>query len=1335
MKKWVVFSFLFVLLILPMVYSSPVDEEIKKLTSYAQDYESGNINYAQFVVYISSVRQNLNEELGAISREEGGLFKEQQIESALGKSQRTTKWVWIESEEREKKLETEVPVWEKIVFDGKKIQVRLSAYPSLFKKENEDLLIYRLNFDIRFKSPSKELEIDSEINDVKLLAEEFNEAPSDEMAEKLAKESVNVEKLFESNMRKSSKSCEDVMASIFGSENLRGIQKIQVSEIDFFSGENFEARMRLEMCDDCEWNWINLNMWIEGRGRDFEHFDDFTEENFDRRKYENLELYEYSSKAREIIEEMKRLLSEGNYRESQKLSFELQTLNEAWNEKANNIWEEPDKTYQDKRNEMTPEEEEEFNRNFGWIREEQERRQKEKELRNLNYLDRKDFYEDLFSTYEKKDFYFSQTEYEKRLIEEFAEFGEEICYNNFDDNTDGNVDCSDAQCGGKVCGESKIEIIGEDGEVKITTGQLYCIAGSCQEKEEDPISSQPICGNNICEEGENVCESSEIICEGEECPEVNECGINYCPGDCSICEIHPQIECSGRVLFGGEDENRCPLPPICLIEEEQCTINEDCSQPLCGITECVKENSEDEFGVCEVSDLKECRNSDCIEGDERKKECSSGETIISSICVGGLWKDTGVPCKDGGIEENLNCVSCGDSCFPAGELQTVNCPSSSFSFECIERSGKCEALEISRGHDSCVVREDCGSNNDVCSNGECVTLPEIISVSEEVLTDESYFEDTGVSEENFEKERINEEFGNYAEENSEESSGENFQEINEGGLTGEIISAVKVVTGRIISGFVSHEDEEENSGEGSGDNLNGNNGENFNSEITEEENPEVYEGFQEEFFKDDFEEQRNRDEERFSDEQKNRCEEECSRACADKCVREECSENFECDVDDAVLNCENSCEPDDSCVEKCIGGENFWEDYQDENAHPYEKGVFMVGGSCRDSSQEEWGSNGNIYFGGWGEPFEEIQPLKNKYYRGGGAEWCKNEFEDLLKQRREFEKSFNEEFIHWFFEDYLASSAEDFENHVSGIFELYWKDVDLSREMAFRMQCLGKEELPEINLIGKIEYETPYGSFEFWEEIKEASLPGTDEKMKLISPYMRMGIFPNKEFMKSIMKKSMKEGKFPGPSEDSLERENQEGPTKKEVEMIKQNEKFMNQIIKSTDKYGGNIDAVVQFKDLGNDEIVFNLYAKVNPEIIMEVKPMEYEKVPAEDFRIEIDFDKIYDMILTSEKDIESERLESPPWDRQKIKPVQKIKDVGNGIEMYFKMRSIINSAKVYPESAESDARELFKLFFKMMREGDDRERNFEDGEISNGGQNGKEGDEEFGNKRSFGNE
>ena len=178
----------------------------------------------------------MNEVLGATGKQIGGILKEEQLKSILGEPTEETKWVWMEGEEKEKKMENSIPVWRKIIFDGRKIQIRLNAWPSIFSKkefkednentdkesqeknkemeELEGKLVYRLNFDVEFKRPEEQLDINAKIDNIKTLAQTFSSNPSSENAEELAKQAVTAEKNFKSYFQQANGKCEDMMASI-----------------------------------------------------------------------------------------------------------------------------------------------------------------------------------------------------------------------------------------------------------------------------------------------------------------------------------------------------------------------------------------------------------------------------------------------------------------------------------------------------------------------------------------------------------------------------------------------------------------------------------------------------------------------------------------------------------------------------------------------------------------------------------------------------------------------------------------------------------------------------------------------------------------------------------------------------------------------------------------------------------------------------------------------------------------------------------------------------------------------------------------------------------------
>jgi len=1356
MKKEAIALVILVFLILaPFVSASSTDEEVKKITHYAEEYETGNINYIQLLLYISSSRQNLNEILGATEKQMGGVLKQEQIKDVLGEPTEETKWVWSEGEEQEKKLDVAVPAWKKIIFDGKKIQISLDSWPSIFtkkqfdgegnnkdeeikKESNEDSikggdLIYRLNFWIEFKKPEEQLNIEGKINDIKSLAEIFNSDPSQANAEILAKESVNAEKTFESYFRQNQGKCEDLMSSIFGSENQMPSQNMLVQEISFYEGDKFEVIARLEMCDDCDGNWINLDLWVNTRGPmpKIEEGGEMISPD----QFKDKEVEYYKSEIISLLDSYKQSAEQQNWKETNTIKMKIQAINEAWNQKANDVWKDIEQksdvqgrtvvedkvSERDNQNSVIVENGEESNTNdndnaiventvtggfitgnviqennnkqteennkqlkenndpYFWIKQDQERRKQEKVLRKQNYEERKQFYLSLFSGYDKKEYSFAQIEFKKRLIELFREKGEEICDNNIDDNKNEQVDCDDGQCGGKICGRGKES--GTDGnETKETEVDFYCVAGECKAKEVIIEIKEVICGNHICEENETK----------ENCAE-----------DCSLCPQYSPIECDGRVIFSGTDENNCSLEPTC-IKEQTCIVNEDCKF-LCGEGECVE-------GKCQVKELSECSEQECSDGTQKTMNCESGESIISSICSNGLWIDTGLAC-----------------------LGTIG-----------EETEEVEE-EVIIGDvvgNQCTTLSDCGGENDVCSNGQCVVIPERIEIIEDVGETGNIIEEPGTNEveENGESGEQGEpqtssgtEIGitqpdessqqetESTDENSEssESSSESASEPVTGqiifGFFRGLVSQLRTI-GALITGLEVEEAQEAipstpSDGTNQGETTRPEQGQENQQQPPSEQQPpqdnqQPYEqqapqdNQQIENLEDNRGEERKEEDERRREEQKQRCSKDCNRPCIEKCIRDACGEKMECDIDEESKKCEATCKPEDTCIEKCIKGEGeWWKEFENKEEFKEQMGGFEAGGNCRTAKGK---TEGFIWFGGWGDPFQRIQPIKNKYYSGGNTEWCKFELQNLKKQRKEFESGFNQEFVNWFFEDYLANSAGDWEQAVSGIFELYWRDVDISREMAFRMQCLEQElDETEFNLIN-VKYKTEYGSLEFWEEIKTAKVPGMDKEMKIISPYMKVWIFPTKEFMKYEMQEAMKNHEFPGSPEDRAERENEEGLTAQEKESIKTNKKLMKLIKEVSDKYEGDLEAAVQFKDKESGEVVFNLYARVNENDLFEIEPMPPEELPPTDVQVEVDFDKIYSMIKSEEKDMSGERIESPPWEKKKPKPIQKVKDVVNGIKMWFKMRSLINSAKVEPTSAKGDVKSLFKSFFSIMGEGDE---------------------------------
>jgi hypothetical protein len=1292
--------------------TSSVEDEIKKIVYYAQEYETGNIKFVELLLYETSSRQKLNKILGVVNLEEGGLLKEEQIISILGAPTEETKWIWSEKEQNQKILSKSVPAWNKIIFDGKKIQIRIEAWPSLFAKKGKEEIIYRLHFSTDFKKPKDSFNIEQEISKIKGLAETFGADPSKEKAESLAKASVTAEKLFESFYRQSGEKCDSLMSSIFGSENKRKDEKLFVQEIDFYQGKNFIVNARLEMCDDCQGNWINLDFWIESRGPGYKMP---KEEEFagEIRRKESDEYYKERIKA--AVEKLKDSLQRGDYNSVSSIKSEIRELNNAWNDASNDVWNQVDKQFGPVQNQGNQEKQEDY----WWIKQEQQKRKLEKEIRAKNYGVRKEFYFELFKDYEKSESYYQQREYEKRLVELFTTFGREKCNNNQDDNGDDKIDCADSQCGGQICGKQKI-VIENNNSTEESYIDLYCIAGTCQMKESsNEAKNKSVCGNHICEEGET---------EG-------------CSQDCSLCQNYEAPNCTGKIIFSGENTtNGCPLPPICIEQNSSCQIDSDCLQPLCGVSSCVENQ-------CKVASLTECKEAECIDGEKQFSECLSGEKLVISVCESGKWVSINVS----------SCVA----------LEPIEQNKS----EIKENVSEVPGQKNNTSKNECVVKEDCGNANDVCSNGKCVTLPKTIDEEKEnqKIKDEIEKEMQKIEKP---REEIKDEKKQEVKENvredvkgDESPDKQNInREIPQNNPAGAVIfNFIRTSLSKIgLTGFEIESGSEPSSPAPQSpmpdsntqpnptdsnnqpsqesnspplqtqpqQNLEGNSPQN-QQQNNQQENPqnqnnENQRGEQdrmerkqrdqqerEDRQKRDQDERAGRDKEekeRREAECKKNCDRNCYDAkikpCAEKCIWKACEGDKmeECNVDETKKTCENTCKAEedikkcaDDCNKNCLSGKNFGVEFKqpEMEEQKQQQSVFKAGGMCRNSPSK---TESFVFFDGWGQPFQEIQKIKNKYYENGQGGWCKDRLESLKKQRKEFESGFNNQFIAWFFEQYLANSAEDWEEHISGIFELYWQDVNTVREIAMQMDCLGMDTLSDYNLIN-FSYQTDYGKIEFWEELKKVKLPEIDNnEVEIITPYMKAWVFPSKEFLAYEMKKSMEKHEFPGSSEQKAERKNEEGPTAEEREMIKKDKKFMDNIKRISKKYGGSVDVSVQLKDRKKNETVFNIYVKIDEENIIKMKPMLPSELPECDMTIEIDFDKVYDLIYSSEKNMQGTRIESPPWSK-KSEPIQKVKDVVNGVKMWFKMRSVLSSAEYSPPESKKDAKALINSFLPKIME------------------------------------
>src|SRR3989344_401181 len=912
-----IFSIFMLVSVSASASASSVDSEIFGITSYAEDYEIGNIDYAQLVVYLSGSRQRLGALLGIVDKREGGLLTREQLLSAFGDPTDNTGRAWSEKYMREVRLKEKASAWQKIIFDGRKIQLWLNAWPSVFEKEGEQKIFYRIDMRIVSKAEEESFDIISDISEIGVLAENYAKNPGNNNANELAKKSVAIEKKFQDYLKESG-NCESTMDSLLGSQQKKQSQKMFVQEIDFFSNENADAIMRLEMCDSCEWPWVNLNFWIQGP---------FSEKpsEFDRNSLQNLGVEEIKDGIRQTLDQIKALLEQSDFGGAMALRAKLESYNEAWNRKSDDIWKTVEKNFQFDESKMS---ESDRNDPYYWVRQDQQKQKQAKSLVKQGYEERKQFYTNLFSGYEKTEYWFDQLEYEKRLYTEYFNDKRELCSNQKDDNQDEQIDCADSQCLGQVCGSSEVDVIGEGNEIRKEKREMYCIAGTCQLKEES--TKEAVCGNHVCDGNE----------------------ANSCKTDCIECPSYGAIGGSGKVIFKGKDKKNCPLEPICIEEDNSCSVSSDCLQPLCGRAECTS-------GVCKVNSLEECRVADCADGEENILNFDSGEKFVGEKCIEKVWVKTGAECVVSSVDGNG---------IEIGE----------------------ERVEGERG-DQCNVKEDCGNLNDVCSNGRCIMIPEVA---------------------HSESETLNEKVGQEEEVVPESAPAES----SSNSLTGQVISFVQDVGAKVTAFVISSFDVSEaptspeaSSNQGSSDSsssgsssestgslpdspLEGSepladsaqlSGENQNYDNEVEQRGEEERGENERI-----------DDERREKERTEQCEtmctDNCERTlvvpCVQKCVYESASPDSEQSIEECKRTCGrevdlNECQT--SCTENCKAGKDFGMQEQQEN-EAREKAVFKAGGNGRVSEERK---EGGLWFDGWGGPFEDLGDLKQHYYSSGSIDW------------------------------------------------------------------------------------------------------------------------------------------------------------------------------------------------------------------------------------------------------------------------------------------------------------------------------------------------------------
>ncbi len=600
MKKRVAAMFFLVLLIIPIILSATPQVEFKKRLQsaafYAENYEAGNpdYDYAKLLIYLYTAEEDQN---ALLKIKETNKITTDNLKEFLGEPEYTY-WVLESNTDNEIQLDDSVPLWlDKVIYDGTKIQIKLNVVPYILASKE---IFYKSKYNVVFKREVSTEDIINKVPELERLAKTYalqadDEEQSIQSGNELAELASNIEVVAAQLFKQSDDPYRDLV-KIFGEEALIKEEKVTTKEYQIY--EN--SRAILSICESCE--GVGDDMWLK---LDFEMYNDkgdkirYYLDPVDTFPYETMGINALKLELINSFVELTTLLGDGKYSDAFNLMNRITILSEFFSDKVN----------EGNENEVIG-----------------------------NFVDASQFYAGLFEGVPLvKTSFYTQKKFQKVIYTEAQNTTKkEVCNNGIDDNKDNFTDCEEEFCSGQVCGTKDIIEEGENGTLITNQVNLYCISGMCQEKkvQTDKVVG-PICGNNVCEEGEQG-NCTDTISEG--------CQAGTCPSDCGIeCTQYPPLECNGEVTFSGYDQYGCPLEPICVEKKETCSTNLDCTKPLCGVTVCEKEEGKS-TGVCKITQVEQCSQPKCIDGE--KKVCDNiDKEIITEICKLGVWEKTGEQCS------------------------------------------------------------------------------------------------------------------------------------------------------------------------------------------------------------------------------------------------------------------------------------------------------------------------------------------------------------------------------------------------------------------------------------------------------------------------------------------------------------------------------------------------------------------------------------------------------------------------------------------------------------------------------------------------------------------
>ena len=379
--------------------------------------------------------------------------------------------------------------------------------------------------------------------------------------------------------------------------------------------------------------------------------------------------------------------------------------------------------------------------------------------------------------------------------------------------------------------------------------------------------------------------------------------------------------------------------------------------------------------------------------------------------------------------------------------------------------------------------------------------------------------------------------------------------------------------------------------------------------------------------------------------------------CNDICTGENSTNcTTQCYNNETCTNtCTKSCHTEQQCADVCEPKEICKDECNDiQRCESMTSGELKIEGICKKDYYND------IYINAYGPTLQRFESL-SKYKQETD---CESRIEDLVKIRKAFQKSINDEFATWYFKEFIGNDTEKMVHGTSGIRKVLDILIVNDQEVSNNVLCAGMQKWPDGFEGIDVNYSDDNAHLEIWE--KKIPVHGTE--LKYWTTLYKYSYMPNKELLKRLINYKMSEqGTF--------------GPSAKDVARIRADEGKMELVNRLADKYGGSFDVKLYLYD--GDEAVIKKYLRVNKEDVIKISDSIEGK---EDISINVDYNSLYWLIHYFNRNLGGNEIKGPYWVGVRI-------DEGPG-----KFFSVVGAlSKFWREGVKIQPRyAILKMFFNV---------------------------------------